>query len=76
MVGLVHKTKHIDQKFEYQTIWNRNFKKLGIQMVNIQIPNVYHNIQKLYVGGFHFPQGTYYHFQPFVYFSLTLILYK
>ena len=25
----------------YQTIWNPNFKKFGIQMVGIQIPAVY-----------------------------------
>ena len=32
MVGLIY------QPFEYQTIWNPNFKKFFIQMVGIQIP--------------------------------------
>ena len=30
----------IDWLFEYLTIWNPNFKKFGIQMVKIQIPNL------------------------------------
>ena len=29
-----------NKPFEYQTIWNPNFKKLGIQMADIQIPTV------------------------------------
>ena len=37
-------TKDIDvnRPFEYWTIWNPNFKKVGIQMVGIQIPTVVH----------------------------------
>ena len=38
MVGLFHKTKHVNRPFEYRTIWNLNFKKFGIQMVGIHIP--------------------------------------
>ena len=33
MVGLVHRTKHINLPFQNQTIWNLNFKKLAIQML-------------------------------------------
>ena len=32
MVGLVHRTKHVDGTFEKWTIWNPNLKKFGIQM--------------------------------------------
>ena len=57
MVGLVHRTKQINRPFEYCTIWKPDFKcfrlylylskyaisltKYGIQMVGIQIPNVF-----------------------------------
>ena len=32
MVGLEHRTKHINRPFEHQTIWTPNFKKFSIQM--------------------------------------------
>ena len=35
MVGLVHKTEHINWPFEYRTIWNQNFKKVGIQIPTV-----------------------------------------
>ena len=37
MVGLIHRTQHLNQPFEYWTIGNLNFKKFGIQMVGIQV---------------------------------------
>ena len=35
MVPLVHRTSPIDRPFEYRTIWNLNFKKVGIQILTV-----------------------------------------
>ena len=45
MVGLVLRTKHIDRPYEYQTIWNPNFREFGIQIVSFQIPTVFRCVQ-------------------------------
>ena len=49
MVGLLAMSYLLDRPFEYQTIWNPNFQKFGIQMFGIQIPKyLYQNCFEKY----------------------------